>query len=849
MVCSDWERTLSELEASLRQDPKDSSVCRRLADAYAVRGRLKDTVSTYLHLSDLLQAQGDSESALQISGLVLQLQPQCEEGRLRRIHLFEQRQDEQQTIRAYRELAQLYVEQGRGQQAIELLERSRRALPDNLDLLLELAETHTSEGQIGRAISCFEEAADRFLERADRERACQALRRVKILSPSNVPALLQLGKLYLNLERLPEAEQELRGVLRQNLNHEEALMRLGQVCQLKGQGRDACLAFQRLISLNPECWDAYEHLAQVLQSQGLAGEAVHNYLRSAEGHLAQGEREKAVRPLRMLLALEPEHPGAVSHLATLDAPLQPLELELPPAEPTPAPPSTPSGELRLALKRRELPGKNLSIKPLPGTRPAPKIALVKPVLVKTAVADQLPDFEGSNDWLNEAEEDQFPEVDGSCAWLEEALPLFSNNWAALQNLRAGQPPQRLGWPGRLWTTVRFGKWSEELEFWADLCSQNPANWQLRAEWAEACLKVGICDQAIELYREVVGLAGDQDEMRHRLIQALIWNDEMEAAAQACLELAELYRSQGELGESLETLQLLLQLDPQHLAARRRLVEWTEGKVSRHHLGVLAEQAYRQQKWDEALRAGQQLLELGENDWKVRRRVQRAAEGCDQRNEALFQARLVLEQLCQAGEWQEAAATCEELMAWEPGHTRLWVKLLEECAQPERLAAGRIRLAQELIESDQREQAMVLLAESSLKEAAAAEYLLELLWQDGDARAVALGVRRIEENLRSDQEPQALELCTRLLQKFPEAAELQFALGEIHRSAGRWELALEQFQRARRHSDWLHKATYSLALCLNQRKGMEEVARRQVERALQVPGKPEELEALRSLLDS
>lgn len=879
MVCSNWEDTLTGLEQSLREDPKDSDTCRRLADAYAVRGRLKDTVSTYLHLSDILQSQGDMESALQISSLVLQLQPDSEKGRLQRIHLFELRQDSQQAARSYRDLALLYVDQGRGPQAIELLERARRSQPSNLDLMLESAETHLAEGHLTQGLNLFAQASEGFLQAGDLDRACAALRRMKVLSPNDVSVLLRLGKLFLELERLSEAEQELRGVLRQTLNHEEALMLLGQVCQRKGQGRDACLAFQRLLSLNPECWEAQELLAQVMQSQGLQSEAIGHYLQAAEGFLAQGQREKAVRPLRTLLALAPNHPGAVSHLATLDAPVQPLVLELPAVATVVAPPSTSSGELR-KLKRREMPAKKLLIKPLPGTLLPPKLPVSKPVLVKAAqvdetplfmqslgLADNLPDFPGSNDWLT-AEEIEFnplPDLsgssdwlsveaseladsDGCCAWLEETMAMRPTSWSPLTRLHSARPPASLDW-GQVWTTARFGKLSEELEFWAQACRENPQGWQSRAEWAEACLKVGMCDRAIELYREVVEMVSgrEAEEMRHRLIQALIWSDELAAAAEACLGLADLYHSHGELAEALETVQLLLQLDPQHLAARRRLVDWTVGKISRHHLAILAELAFSQENWEEAYLAGSQLLALDESQWLVRRRVQRAAQRSGRAAEALDQAKRLLDQLCQAGQWQQACVTCEELMAWESGHTRLWVKLLEECGQPERLAAGRLRLAAEMVESDQREQAIALLAESCPHYRPAAELLLELLLQDGDSRVPALGARLLEENLRAGQNEEARELCLRMLQAFPNAPELHFALGESYRSLGRWEKAIEQFQLSRRQSGWLHKSTYSLVLCLNQREGMAEVARRQIEKVLLVPGKAEELAALRALL--
>ncbi|MFN8607226.1 MAG: tetratricopeptide repeat protein [Vulcanimicrobiota bacterium] len=864
MVCNDWERTLAGLEQSLRDDPQDSATCRRLADAYAVRGRLKDTVSTYLHLSDILQSSGDLESALQISGLVLQLQPDSEAARLRRIHLFERRQQLDQCLKAYRELALLYLDQGRGSQAIDLLQRARRSHPDNLELSLELAETHVSEGHISQALGLFNQVAEALLQCGERERATLALRRMKILNPNDTSVLLQLGKLYLELDRLSEAEQELRGVLRQCLNHEEALMWLGQVCQRKGQGRDASLAFNRLLSLNPECWEAHHRLAQVLHGQGMSAEAVHNYLAAGEGYLAQGQRELAILPLRQLLALDPTHSTAICHLANLGASLEPEEC-LPPAiasEIQEVEPSSPSGELRRELKRRTLPGqeaKQALFKPKPGSRPGPKMILTKPVLVKASLDEtplfmqsvtaqsELPDFQGSCDWLLE-EADQFPDLDGSCEWL--ATPLMSlveMGWGELDLNIPRHICSSTGWPGQVWTQSGFGKLSHELTFWAQVAAENPDMWQARAEWAELSLKLGLCDQAIVLYREVISMLGESEDMRHRLIQALIWNDQHKEAAEACLELAGLYQQRQDCAQAVETLQLLLQLEPHHLQARELLAQLTTGKVSRHHLEILAEQASQQQHWRLAARACNQLLELDSQQTSARHGLMRAAAELGNLAEAARQARLLLEHYSQAADWKLACEVCGQLMQWERGHTRLWLKLLQECGDQAQLSAARVQLAEELVQDGQVDAAVSLLAEDSLNDRGAAFRLLDLLILNQDERALTVGVRLLEEDLLANRAQPAEQLCLRLQQSYPQSPELRCCLGRIYQAQGLWEEALQQFQLARRQPAWLHKATHALALCLMQRQGMEEVALRQVERALQVPGKSEELEALRLLL--
>ena len=93
----------------------------------------------------------------------------------------------------------------------------------------------------------------------------------------------------------------------------------------------------------------------------------------------------------------------------------------------------------------------------------------------------------------------------------------------------------------------------------------------------------------------------------------------------------------------------------------------------------------------------------------------------------------------------------------------------------------------------------------------------------------------------------LGLALELLARLPQTPELLIARGQIYSAQGQWQAALEQFQQTRRLPGWLHKSTHALALCLKQREGMGELARRQVEKALLVAGPAEDIEALRQLL--
>lgn len=102
-------------------------------------------------------------------------------------------------------------------------------------------------------------------------------------------------------------------ILRHNLNHESALLALGHVCKLKGPFRDAVLALNRLIVLNPELACARERLGELYYLQRLESEAAKCYLAAA-----QMTRE-SIRLYQTALGIEPSNHPAARALSDLGA--------------------------------------------------------------------------------------------------------------------------------------------------------------------------------------------------------------------------------------------------------------------------------------------------------------------------------------------------------------------------------------------------------------------------------------------------------------------------------------------------------------------------------------------------
>jgi tetratricopeptide (TPR) repeat protein len=247
----EWDQAIEAYTKALEADPNDAESCRRLADVRAIRGNLNQVVDTYLQLMDILCSQGNYSAALQVADWVKCIKPESDAVRAKVVDIYIKLGDMAKVVQHSMELARLYIELGVGESAISLLIEAQKADPGNLDIGLELAETYVSQGHMQEGAKQYRLMGHTLIDQGNLERAAEAFRRLKLILPDDAGILLTLGNIYVDLKRYNEAEQEFRSILRHNLNHEEALLALGRVCQLKCQWRDAILAFNRILNINP----------------------------------------------------------------------------------------------------------------------------------------------------------------------------------------------------------------------------------------------------------------------------------------------------------------------------------------------------------------------------------------------------------------------------------------------------------------------------------------------------------------------------------------------------------------------------------------------------------------------
>jgi len=167
-----------------------------------------------------------------------------------------------------------------------------------------------------------------MVQRGERERALELLKRASLIAPREPGVWNNLGNALLGLGRLPEAEKAFRRSLAL-AESAEALTNLARIQRRRQEWTRSEASARRAIALAPQSGEAWHYLSLALLGLQRPGEAfeaavqaelllpAHANRREAYGRAlsAAGQHERAVAFYRDWLEKEPGNPYAQHHLA------------------------------------------------------------------------------------------------------------------------------------------------------------------------------------------------------------------------------------------------------------------------------------------------------------------------------------------------------------------------------------------------------------------------------------------------------------------------------------------------------------------------------------------------------
>ncbi|HEY9647001.1 MAG TPA: tetratricopeptide repeat protein [Chroococcidiopsis sp.] len=210
--------------------------------------------------------------------------------------------------RACSQLAQLYIEQERWQEAIACYQHLAELTPDDPAVFNNLGVLFDYQSDFDQAIACYQ--------------------RVLVIDPEQQAALYNLAQALEQQGRLAEAIACYDRILTLNPSHREAQFNQAILLDRLGQLEPAIAAYQRVLSLDPQQSTALANLGILWDRCGQGDEAIACYRqlielepRSPKAHyylgymLSQrGEFESAIAHCQQALAIAPDNPECYKYL-------------------------------------------------------------------------------------------------------------------------------------------------------------------------------------------------------------------------------------------------------------------------------------------------------------------------------------------------------------------------------------------------------------------------------------------------------------------------------------------------------------------------------------------------------
>lgn len=215
----------------------------------------------------------------------------------------------------------LAAQQKKYQTAVERIERALALKPHEPVFLGNLGNAYLENGQLGRAIACYQEVLQL---RPDETEIASRLNKT-------CERQLDLAIEHQRAGRLADAESSYLDVLRGQPERADAWHLLGVIAYQRGQCDAAIERIARAIELSPQVANFYNSLGSVCQKQRRFSDALTAYHRalelqptSSETHanlamtlLAMGQMQSAISSLRTVIALDPVNVAA--HILLADA--------------------------------------------------------------------------------------------------------------------------------------------------------------------------------------------------------------------------------------------------------------------------------------------------------------------------------------------------------------------------------------------------------------------------------------------------------------------------------------------------------------------------------------------------
>ncbi|MFP4497504.1 MAG: tetratricopeptide repeat protein, partial [Vulcanimicrobiota bacterium] len=208
----------------------------------------------------------------------------------------------QSTVVWFRNAGDLYVRHQQYEEAIRAYERILSFEPDNKDVILRLGEIHAEQGNSQRAFEIYRDLAEIYKNDGLLDKVIGVYEKLLEWDPENTEARQKIIEIYQKILEMDPSNLSARSKLISNIlrkgNPEEAVpefLALSKTYLEKGMRKEAFAVCKKLLELDPKNEKAHELIADIFYDQGAKDKALPEYLMVIKLYQEQNDEEELNR--------------------------------------------------------------------------------------------------------------------------------------------------------------------------------------------------------------------------------------------------------------------------------------------------------------------------------------------------------------------------------------------------------------------------------------------------------------------------------------------------------------------------------------------------------------------------
>ena len=303
-----YQKALTELLKVLKELPRDASLLNKIGDLYSKIGDSKQAIAYFMKVAESYETGGFNQKAVALYKKMIRLEPSHTEAQERLVELYLQKEHHREAKSALLNLANLYLLENLGPRALNCYDRILALDPQDTSVRCKVSEILVKEGRENEAIEQFLDLAKVFLEQKKWEEATRLLNQAKEITPDAIPIKLLEAKLITaSTNHWEPAISLLTNILKEKPNTPEAQKVLGDTYLKLGRLSEAKEQFIKLLENSPQHTEPLETLATTYLEKGNLDQACQLLTPVSEALVEREEYEKAIALYRKIQYINEEH--------------------------------------------------------------------------------------------------------------------------------------------------------------------------------------------------------------------------------------------------------------------------------------------------------------------------------------------------------------------------------------------------------------------------------------------------------------------------------------------------------------------------------------------------------------